>query len=34
VSCFNHIKIVPKPAMSIWVQCYITPRMAYPMPSS
>jgi hypothetical protein len=23
VSCFNHIKIVPKPAMSIWVQCYI-----------
>jgi hypothetical protein len=23
VSCFNHIKIVPKPAMAIWVQCYI-----------
>jgi hypothetical protein len=23
VPCFNHIKIVPKPVMSIWVQCYI-----------
>jgi hypothetical protein len=23
VSCFNDIKIVPKLAMSIWVQCYI-----------
>jgi hypothetical protein len=23
VPCFNHIKIVPKPAMSIWVHSYI-----------
>jgi hypothetical protein len=23
VSCFNHIKIVPKPAVAIWCEGYI-----------